>query len=81
MVVRGELDPRPLDVTGSGGPSDKPRVGGGIHRKPKNIADASDAMGIDWMSRKDLSQAIPPAYSKYIGEQLRKVLEAARTAE
>ena len=32
--------------------------------------DASDAMGIDWMDRKGLAQAIPPAYTKFIGEQL-----------
>ena len=27
------------------------------------------AMGIDWMNRHELTQAIPPAYTKYIGEQ------------
>ena len=28
------------------------------------------AMGIDWMSSKELSQAIPPAYTEWIGQQL-----------
>lgn len=27
-------------------------------------------MGIDWMTLPELSQAIPPAYTKFIGEQL-----------
>lgn len=28
------------------------------------------AMGIDWMTKKELTQAVPPAYSKYIGKWL-----------
>lgn len=31
---------------------------------------AGDAMGIDWMNRAELSEAIPPAYTKYLGLQL-----------
>jgi DNA (cytosine-5)-methyltransferase 1 len=31
-------------------------------------------MGIDWMTGDELSQAIPPAYTEYIGRELMKVL-------
>ena len=31
---------------------------------------AASAMGIDWMSRSELAQAIPPAYTEFIGRQL-----------
>jgi DNA (cytosine-5)-methyltransferase 1 len=33
-------------------------------------ADGARAMGIDWMNRDELSEAIPPAYTQFIGEQL-----------
>lgn len=63
-----EIQPLPLDVTGTGGP-------GGRHRKPRNLDEARDAMGIDWMTRAELAEAVPPAYTEFIGGHL---LRAAR---
>jgi DNA (cytosine-5)-methyltransferase 1 len=37
--------------------------------------DARAAMGIDWMPMKSLSQAIPPAYTRFIGEHLIAALQ------
>ncbi len=34
------------------------------------IQKCRDAMGIDWMNREELAEAIPPAYSEFIGEQV-----------
>jgi DNA (cytosine-5)-methyltransferase 1 len=34
------------------------------------------AMGIDWMNRDELSEAIPPAYTEHIGRQLLEHLQA-----
>ena len=34
-------------------------------------------MGIDWMNRDELSQAIPPAYTEFIGAQLLQHVKAA----
>lgn len=41
------------------------------------IDQANHLMGIDWMTPKELTQAIPPAYSEWIGTQLLAHLEAA----
>jgi len=38
------------------------------------IAMARDAMGIDWMTRDELVEAIPPAYTEFIGRQIIEVL-------
>lgn len=38
-------------------------------------AEMRVAMGIDWMNRDELSQAIPPAYTEYIGKYLMGVIK------
>lgn len=52
-------------VTGHAGGSSK-RDGW----KGGSVADWRVAMGIDWMIGDELAEAIPPAYSKYIGEKM-----------
>jgi len=37
-------------------------------------AERAEAMGIDWMNRDELSNAIPPAYTQYIAEYLKGIL-------
>lgn len=52
--------------------------GGGpvIRRKHTTTERGREAMGIDWMSRDELSQAIPPAYTEHIGHQLMRAATA-----
>jgi len=47
-----------------------PKGGPRIRRKHATTARGREAMGIDWMNREELSEAIPPAYTQFIGEQL-----------
>lgn len=47
----------------------------GVWRIPLDVQQ--QAMGIDWMTLPELSQAIPPAFTEHIGEQLLSALEAA----
>lgn len=44
------------------------------------IADYRAAMGIGWMNRDELSQAIPPAYTEWIGRQLMVALQQGVSA-
>lgn len=39
-----------------------------------DVDSARDAMNIDWMTRDELAQAIPPAYTEYIGKQMMSAL-------
>lgn len=47
-------------------------------RRTFSIEDARVAMGIDWMPMSALSQAIPPAYSEFIGRQIIESLVVAQ---
>jgi DNA (cytosine-5)-methyltransferase 1 len=63
---------RPVGVYGSLA-DDIPKGG----RTARTLAEASEAMGVDWMGWADLKEALPPAYTEHIGLQLLAALEVA----
>jgi DNA (cytosine-5)-methyltransferase 1 len=52
------------------------RAGGGHQYRP-SLPVQRNLMGINWMNRRELGQAIPPAYTKFIGEQIREQMAVA----
>jgi DNA (cytosine-5)-methyltransferase 1 len=42
------------------------------------VMAARDAMGIDWMTKNELNEAIPPAYTECIGKQLMKHINSTK---
>lgn len=65
--VYGKLDGRRLWT----------RADGSEQRAARTLAEGQAAMGIDWMQWEDLTEAIPPAYTEFLGHQLRDYLEVA----
>ena len=66
-----------VSVFGHSG-EDRRKSAGGV-RKHVPIAEVRDLMGVPWMrSRDDIADAIPPAYTEYLGHQLAAHVEAAR---
>lgn len=43
-----------------------------------SVANARDAMGISWMTKNELNEAIPPAYTEFIGQQLLRHFTTAK---
>jgi DNA (cytosine-5)-methyltransferase 1 len=54
---------------------------GGRRRKEDTKATKAAAIDIDWMNLEELEDAIPPAYSRFLAEQIRAVMEAGCVAE
>ena len=52
----------------------------GQRMRTANVEEARILMGMDWSTRDGLSQAIPPAYTEFIGRQLLAALTNAEAA-
>lgn len=67
---------RPIAVYGDHPQSSREK---GTYRvnRARTLSQGQDAMGIDWMPWKVLTQAIPPAMTEYLGRQLLQAVERA----
>ncbi len=54
------------------------RKDGSTLRAARTLLEASEAMGIDWMTWDGIKESIPPAYTEYIGRQLMRHVAASR---
>lgn len=76
--VRNRTRARTIGIYGKGARDSVRKFDKGV---PDFTADQGrEAMGIDWMTLSELSQAIPPAYTEHLGRQLMAVLTARRLA-
>lgn len=62
---------RTITVTGS---TPQQNVIRNEERHVFSVEDAKAAMGIDWMTMADLSQAVPPAFTEFLGRYLKSML-------
>lgn len=65
-VCDHEAQPAPIPVVGHGAPSSFRKR----HGYSPTVAECRLAMHIDWMNRDELAEAIPPAYTEFVGRQL-----------
>ncbi len=88
MLIMAQQHERHTEVIGSGRllGSRYSRASAGVtgmlpdpagHTAGASTNAAKVAMGVEWMSRDEMTQAIPPAYTEYIGNQIKQYIEAA----
>jgi DNA (cytosine-5)-methyltransferase 1 len=71
--------PRPCNHEGQAiGVYGNGRGGGPLRLRTANAAEAKALMGIDWAGRNGITQAVPPAYTEYLGGQLIKRVSSQR---
>lgn len=66
----GSRKPQTVDVYGHGGGHSR-----WDNTQGYSFAERQAAMGIDWMTNDELAQAIPPAYTEFIGAALLRLLQ------
>ena len=71
VVIDGMTMRAPVLCTGGG---DGKRANRKTHRPRGKVRDIRLAMGIPWMVQSELTEAIPPAYTEWIGRHLREVV-------
>ena len=59
-----------ISICGHGTPAWQRRLTGHVP-----VAQWRQVMGISWMTREELTEAVPPAFTGYVGELLREVLD------
>ncbi len=79
VLLMGMEHKRHEHVIFAGGKLNKYSQAGGIvgvygHIGGVRMADAKAAMGIDWMIKDELTQAIPPIFTEYVGGWLMKAI-------
>lgn len=77
---RHDLQPQVWGVYGDHGDAKPVTRPNGTRRgnKARDAAHAGEVLGIDWMTRwDDLADAIPPAYTEFIGDQIANHLSEA----
>jgi DNA (cytosine-5)-methyltransferase 1 len=69
---------RPVGVHGTGGRRRRftKRNKGGNANAARTLAEAREAIGMPWADRYGISQAIPPAFTEYIGRQLLEAIQS-----
>jgi DNA (cytosine-5)-methyltransferase 1 len=64
-----------ISIAGHDVPSHQRKFGRSV-----TLEERRQAMGIDWMGRDELGQAVPPAYTEYVGRALLEHLAAREAA-